>query len=314
MKLKTTGIYKITNTKENKSYIGQSKNVFHRWGSEAYGAFSPSYDEYNSLLSQAIRKFGIENFEVEVVEECDEKDLLIREQYYIQFFNTLEPNGYNKAKKIANITREKITMYDVKGNIQMHFEKTKDAVSYLIEEGSLSESCEYSIGRDLALAFKGERQVVCGHRWSYYGQEIQLSKDSSKKEVYLLDNDTFSPLQKFFSCGDAAKFLGCTTSTLAKHCRGETDSCMGKLLCYVENYEERKKTWEENKTAINLNRNIYILKNGELVGTANTYAEASRFVGGTGKSANISRIINGKGTYKGHTFLTRENYITRGVA
>ena len=142
MKLKTTGIYKITNTKENKSYIGQSKNVFNRWGSEVYGAFSPSYDEYNSLLSQAIRRCGIENFEVEIVEECNEKDLLTREQYYIQLFNTLEPNGYNKADKIANITKEKITMYDIEGNIQMHFEKTKDAISYLIEEGSLSESCQ----------------------------------------------------------------------------------------------------------------------------------------------------------------------------
>ena len=129
-----------------------------------------------------------------------------------------------------------------------------------------------------------------------------LEQDSSKKEVYLLDKETFKPIQKFFSCGDAAKFIGCTTSTLAKHCRGETDSCMNKLLCYVENYEERKKIWEENKTAINLNRNIYIYKDNKLVGTANTYAEASRFVGGTGKSANISRIMNGKGTYKGHTF------------
>ena len=242
MKLKITGIYKITNIKENKSYIGQSVNVFARWGSEGRNAFSPISDEYNSLLSQAIREYGIDNFEVEVLEECDEKDLLTREQYYIQFFNTLEPYGYNKTGKVANVTKQKITMYDLNGNVQKHFEKVKEAVLYLIEEGSLNESCEYSIGRDLALAFKGERQVVCGHRWSYYGQEIQLSKDSSKKEVYLLDSDTFSPVQKFFSCGDAAKFLGCTTSSLARHCRGETDSCMGRLLCYVENYDERKKT------------------------------------------------------------------------
>lgn len=307
MKLKTIGIYKITNIKENKSYIGQSKNIFHRWGSEAYGAFSPSYDEYNSLLSKAIRKFGIENFEVEIVEECNEEELLKKEQYYIQLFNTLEPNGYNKASKILNTIKEKFTMYDLEGNIQKHFEKTCDAINFLIEEGSLTEACRYSIGRDLALAFKGERQIVCGHRWSYYGQEIQLSKDSSKKEVYLLDSNTFSPIRKFFSCGDAARFLGCTTSTLARHCRGDSDSCMGQLLCYVENYEERKKVWENNHTNINLDRNIYIYKDNQLVGTTNTYAEASRFVGGTGKSSNISRILNGAGTYKGHTFYLKRD-------
>lgn len=314
MKLKITGIYKITNIKDNKSYIGQAVSIFRRWGQEAAHAFTPTNTEYNSLLSQAIRETGIEYFDAEILEECDESALLEREQYYIQLYNTLEPNGYNKASKTPQITKEKVSMYDINGNLQQHFERVKDAIQFLIEEGSLTESCQYSIGRDLSQAFRGERQIVCGHRWSYYGQEIKLAKDSSKKEVYLLDKETFNPTKKFFSCGDAAKFLGCTTSTLAKHCRGETDSCMGKLLCYVENYDERKKAWEENKTAISLDRNIYILKNGELVGTANTYAEASRFVGGTGSSSNVTRVLNGKGTYKGHTFFTRENYNIRGIA
>lgn len=309
MKLKITGIYKITNTKDNKSYIGQAVSIFRRWGQEAAHAFTPTNTEYNSLLSQAIRETGIEYFDAEVLEECDESILLEREQYYIQLYNTLEPNGYNKASKTPQITKEKVSMYDINGNLQQHFERVKDAIQFLIEEGSLTESCQYSIGRDLSQAFKGERQIVCGHRWSYYGQEIKLSKDSSKKEVYLLDKETFNPIQKFFSCGDAAKFIGCTTSTLARHCRGEGKSCMGKLFCYVEDYEKRKEEWTISKTTINLNKNIHIFKDGKLFNTANTYAEASRLVGGTGSSSNITRVLNGRGTYLGYTFYKKENLL-----
>ena len=194
-------------------------------------------------------------------------------------------------------------MYDLDGNIQQHFEKVKDAIEFLIEEGSLNETCRYSIGRDLAQAFLGERQIVCGHRWSYYGESIPpTKKSSSKKEVYLIDKDTLEPVRHFFSCGDAAKFLGCQTSTLARHCRGENDKCMNQLLCYVEDYEKRKKTWEENKTTINLNRNIYIYKGDELVATTETYADAAYFVGKTRRSSLVSKVIDTNRTYLGYTF------------
>ena len=43
----------------------------------------------------AIRKYGVDNFKIEIIEECEDKDRFDKEHYYIIKFNSLEPNGYN---------------------------------------------------------------------------------------------------------------------------------------------------------------------------------------------------------------------------
>ena len=52
----------------------------------------------DTLLYQAMRRYGIENFSFEVIEECDVVELNDREKYYIQKYNTLE-TGYNMSLK-----------------------------------------------------------------------------------------------------------------------------------------------------------------------------------------------------------------------
>lgn len=91
------GIYKITNLINNKSYIGQSTDIITRWNNEKSRAFNPNSNSYDSILSRAIRKYGLQNFSFEVLEECDIQVLDEKEQYYIYYFQTLAPLGYNIA-------------------------------------------------------------------------------------------------------------------------------------------------------------------------------------------------------------------------
>ena len=53
--------------------------------------------EDNSILHKAIRKYGPENFKIEVVEEFDEdkKEWQSLEKFYIKELQSLVPNGYN---------------------------------------------------------------------------------------------------------------------------------------------------------------------------------------------------------------------------
>ena len=71
------GIYKITNTINQKSYIGQSNFIERRLAQHK----SPYEQERfsNKPLYQAFKKYGIENFTFEVIEECSVEDLDIRE-------------------------------------------------------------------------------------------------------------------------------------------------------------------------------------------------------------------------------------------
>ena len=89
------GIYKITNKINNKSYIGQSVNIKRRWRDEKKVAFNINSERYNCPLSKSFRKYGFENFNFEILKECEISELNEYEEYFISYYNTLAPNGYN---------------------------------------------------------------------------------------------------------------------------------------------------------------------------------------------------------------------------
>ncbi len=99
-------IYKITNISNGKIYIGQSvSHILNHKRYRPYGhegrfrchiseAFSSKKNQ-SHYLNNAIRKYGVNDFVVELIEYCEIADSDDREIYYIQQFNSLYPNGYN---------------------------------------------------------------------------------------------------------------------------------------------------------------------------------------------------------------------------
>lgn len=78
-----------------KYYIGQSIDIDRRWYDHKYKAFNKNDISYNSAIHSAMRKYGLENFTLSVIEECQEEDLDKKERYWINQLNSLVPNGYN---------------------------------------------------------------------------------------------------------------------------------------------------------------------------------------------------------------------------
>lgn len=89
------GIYKITNEVNNKIYIGQSINIEKRVKEHFWKSECSKDRSYNSALHSAIRKYGKQNFSWEIIEECTIDNIDDREKYYIKYYNSLTPNGYN---------------------------------------------------------------------------------------------------------------------------------------------------------------------------------------------------------------------------
>ena len=89
------GVYKITNKINGKSYIGQSINIQKRIHQHFWKAKCVKDISYNSALHSAIRKYGQINFQTEIIQECSTENIDEKEKYYIKYYNTLTPNGYN---------------------------------------------------------------------------------------------------------------------------------------------------------------------------------------------------------------------------
>ena len=84
------GIYKVTNKINGKVYIGQSVDIGRRWREH----MTTKDDIY---FHKAIQKYGVENFEWEVIEQCKKKDLDEREIYWIEYYDSFN-KGYNCTK------------------------------------------------------------------------------------------------------------------------------------------------------------------------------------------------------------------------
>lgn len=87
-------IYKITNLKDGKSYIGQTtQKLTERWWQHCNR--SPSQN-HRSYIYNAIHKDGAENFVVEQLDSASTLEgLNLLEIHYVTKFNTIAPAGYN---------------------------------------------------------------------------------------------------------------------------------------------------------------------------------------------------------------------------
>lgn len=95
--MRSYDVYKITNKVNNKVYIGiTSKGISARWKEHIYSA------EHGCpfKLHNAIRKYGKENFSIELIDFCNSwEELTEKEQYYISEYKSLQDEfGYNMTE------------------------------------------------------------------------------------------------------------------------------------------------------------------------------------------------------------------------
>lgn len=91
-------LYLITNLINNKKYVGITKNYKERFSYHRAKAFRPNHKEYDKPLYRAFRKYGLENFQFEVLrEDLDLEEAKRLEIEFISKLNTLTRNnfGYN---------------------------------------------------------------------------------------------------------------------------------------------------------------------------------------------------------------------------
>lgn len=96
-----SGVYKITCLKNNKIYIGSSKNISKRFSSHKNQLKNKKHHNY--FLQKDWIKYGKENFKFEILELCEPNKRFDLEQKYL---DEIKPFYYNNGYNIQETTTE----------------------------------------------------------------------------------------------------------------------------------------------------------------------------------------------------------------
>lgn len=184
------GIYKITNTLNNKCYIGQSVDIERRWRHHKETMNNPHIEAYNKELYKDMRSFGLDNFLFEVLEECFLEELNDKEKYWIRYYNSYE-KGYN-------LTR------GGNGLLKYDYDKIKE----LWDQGLTTEkiSKETNISYNYVTTILGVLGITAKEKLKRNNTPNDSHSRYSKK-VYQKDLLTHEIINIFDSVSSAANFL-----------------------------------------------------------------------------------------------------------
>jgi group I intron endonuclease len=108
---RAAGVYCWTNLITGKQYVGSSVNLKSRF----YNYFSPKFlarHANKSIIHRALLKYGYSNFSLSILEYCDAKDAVSREQHYLDLLkpvnNIAQIAGSRLGVKCTSETKLKI--------------------------------------------------------------------------------------------------------------------------------------------------------------------------------------------------------------
>lgn len=157
-------IYLWTNKVNNKKYVGQTQNMGMRFKKYKQGDFNP-------YMKKAINKYGLNNFEITILEQNIDLNLLDeKEQYWMDYYKSYNKDyGYNLCRQ-ASSTREVVRS-----------EETRNKMSKAaIERFSLSGGTWK--GRKHSEETKKEMSKIASQLHSNYPEKWENRRKFSEKE------------------------------------------------------------------------------------------------------------------------------------
>lgn len=176
------GIYLIENLLNHKKYIGQSKNIYARWSGHRCDSKVRDLPLYF-----AMRKDGLENFKFSILEECDISQLAEREDYWITFYNSYVPNGYNLKQAETHYTNLSVPSKIME--IMNEIEEGADKLIEIAKKYGYSKAQINRINQGKAWRLEGKNYPLRGHE----ELQIEVIKEMINK------NYTISEIAETFS-------------------------------------------------------------------------------------------------------------------
>lgn len=202
-------IYKVTNKENKKSYIGQTTQEPEvRWYHHLEDASLGSDLKFH----RALRKYGKDGFDWEIIETVEPEKLNEREKYWIAFYDSFH-NGYNSTIGGDNPPRNDISVICLETN--QVFKSCKEA----------GEKMNLSSVHIAECARKAKNRItVGGYHWMNYKEyqekgPIYRETGNERNSVSVLCEETGIVYDSILA---ASKATGISRATIKKCCDGKT--------------------------------------------------------------------------------------------
>lgn len=290
-------IYKYVSP-SNKNYIGQTINSLK---DRAKDIISGSGYKKCSAFWKAIKKYGWQHFQVEILEEVPINLLNDKEIEYIKKYNSLVPNGYNLTYGGEGGKCRDVYVYSAQnGKFIEHY-------SSLIEASLDTNIPIETISTILNTTRRKQTHnlVFLDHYIESYDINQLLRKTS--RHIYVYD-ELGNYQSEFFSIVDAAKALNITDGQIRK--------CFNGLSAHVKNYQFRNEYFDNiGPIPKNSKSPISVLQidpqTNEVIASYPSLKAASRAVGLSSGDGIKKVITRGKGLSGGYFWKIDEGSTTK---
>jgi group I intron endonuclease len=233
-------IYKSTNKITGKIYIGQTTHTLDK---RIKGHIKESKVDSNRPFMSSINEYGINNFVFEIIDSSDNLDELNdKEIYWINFYNSVSPNGYNvtgggQGKKMKT-TKElgRIISEGLKNSEK--WQETKNSEEYKIK---IEKSF---IGWNKGKRFSPEHKEKIWERNKE--RVLEFNKSTSKKWIVVDKNNNIIRMtgkEEYF------EKLGMDTGDISRMSKilsqGKNRKRYNGYYCFIDN-------GESNETILNI--------------------------------------------------------------
>ena len=165
-------IYKITNLINEKKYIGKHKSA----------SFDKDYFGSGKIIKQAVKKEGKENFRIDIIEWCENKEQLNEaEKYWIKFYDAQKSEEYYNIASggegnegLIFTEEQKLNLHNIQiDRVRMH----KGSIEKNPKKGSIQElellldGYEYGFCETSCMAHTYDQTGINNPMYGKYGKD-----------------------------------------------------------------------------------------------------------------------------------------------
>lgn len=158
-----------------------------------------------------MNKYGLENFSFEVIEQIDNSQLNIRQQYWIEYYNSIAPNGYNmtiggegtQGYSREQTSEERLKRQESNKKYYAEHPEVKEKISQRTKKLWENEEYRQKVTEGVHEFYKQHPDIFKGQNNPFYGkhhteESIGKIKEAAKKRqlpIAQLDKDTLEVIK-----------------------------------------------------------------------------------------------------------------------